>query len=284
VTDTQPCRRLPPWVTVRVPAGDALTTVHQAMATDRLHTVCESARCPNLTACYARGTATFMILGDVCTRGCGFCAVRSGQPDPPDPEEPCRVARAAAGLGLRHVVVTSVTRDDLADGGASAFAATIRALRAWLPAATIEVLTPDFRGVESALARVLEATPDVFNHNLETVRRLQPVVRPAADYDRSLDVLRRAARRPRAWRVKSGLMAGLGETDEELYAALADLRAAGCELLTIGQYLAPSPRHLPVARFVPPERFGEYARRGRALGFAAVAAGPMVRSSYRAKR
>lgn len=222
-----------------------------------------------------------MILGGVCTRRCAFCAVPSGSPAPPGPEEPARLARAAAKLALEHVVVTSVTRDDLPDGGASVFAKTIRAIRGRLPSGTIEVLTPDFLGDKRAIGVVLDARPDVFNHNLETVRRLQKEIRPKADYGRSLDVLRAAAEQGRCT-VKSGLMVGLGESDEELYGAMRDLLGAGCAVLTIGQYLAPSKAHWPVARYVEPAAFDDYARRGLEMGFRAVASGPLVRSSYRA--
>jgi lipoic acid synthetase len=249
----------------------------------QLHTVCETARCPNRHECFGRGTATFLILGNICTRHCAFCAVRRGTPLPPAADEPQRVAAAAVELRLSHVVVTSVTRDDLGDGGASIFAATIGTLKKRLPDATVEVLTPDFTGAEEAVAVVLRAGPHVFNHNLETVRRMQPVVRPQADYDRSLRVLRIASQWNPAVIVKSGLMVGLGETDEELGRAMDDLRAAGCSVLTIGQYLAPSPRHAPVARFVSPRRFQEYARRALTCGFSAVASGPLVRSSYQAE-
>lgn len=276
--------RLPPWIRIRVGAQDSTAAVNQLLSQTALHTVCQGAHCPNQHECFSRGTATFMILGDVCTRDCRFCAVTTGHPTPLDPGEPERVAEAAAKLGLRHVVVTSVTRDDLPDGGAGHFANTIRALRKRLPTAKIEVLVPDFQERAADMATVLTAGPDVFNHNLETVRRLQRAIRPAADYERSLSVLRFAA----AWSprptVKSGLMVGLGETDDELFEAMADLRKAGCDLLTIGQYLAPSQRHAPVARFVPPETFDAYAREGTRLGFGGVASGPLVRSSYQADR
>jgi lipoyl synthase len=275
-------RRLPPWIRVRVPASGQPAAVAALVAAGRLHTVCQSALCPNEPECFGRGTATFMILGEVCTRACGFCAVRGGRPRPPDPGEPARVAAAAAALALRHVVITSVTRDDLADGGAAAFAATVRAVRASRPPATIEVLVPDFGGDAAALGAVLAAGPDVLNHNLETVRRLQARIRPQADYERSLGVLRAAARWAPRPVVKSGLMLGLGETDAELAAALRDLRAAGCDALTLGQSLAASPAHAPVARFVRPAAFARWRQRALGLGFAAVAAGPLVRSSYHA--
>ncbi len=276
--------RLPRWLKVRVRVGGQdFAALQNTLRGARLHTVCESARCPNAPDCFARGTATFLILGDRCTRNCRFCAVEHARPGPPDPREPDRVARLADRMGLKHVVITSVTRDDLPDGGAALFAAVIRAVRRRRPEATIEVLTPDFQGDPAALRKVLAARPDVFNHNLETVRRLQPAIRPQADYERSLAVLRLAARLGRGRvRIKSGLMLGLGETAAELRAALDDLRAAGCEWLTLGQYLAPSSRHAPVKRFVTPAAFSRYARWARERGFAAVASGPLVRSSFHA--
>jgi lipoyl synthase len=247
-----------------------------------LHTVCEGAKCPNRTACWHDSAAAFLILGDACTRDCRFCAIpHDATPAPPDPGEPARLAEAAAAMGLRHVVVTSVTRDDLPDGGAGHFAAVIRALRDRLPAATVEVLVPDFQGDPAALALVLAAQPDIFNHNLETVARLQPAVRPQADYARSLAVLRQAS--AAGARTKSGLMLGMGETDDEIAAALRDLRAAGVALLTLGQYLAPSPAHHSVARYVSPAEFDRWRDAARALGFASVAAAPHVRSSYHAE-
>lgn len=249
-----------------------------------LHTVCSSARCPNRHECWNSGTATVLLMGDTCTRACRFCAVGHGPVAPIDPGEPDRVARAARELGLRHVVLTSVTRDDLPDGGASVFAAAVAALRRELPEATVEVLTPDFRGSAEALRAVFESAPDVFNHNLETVRRLQPEVRPQASYECSLRVLREASAWGRGMRVKSGLMLGMGETDAERLEAMRDLRGAGCELLTLGQYLSPGRAWWPVAEYVTPEAFEAYAEAGRGLGFAEVQAGPRVRSSYRADR
>ncbi len=276
--------RLPPWIRVRIGAHGSTAEVSRLLSQTALHTVCQGAQCPNQHECFSRGTATFMILGDVCTRDCRFCAVTTGHPSLPDPGEPDRVAEAAGRLGLRHVVVTSVTRDDLSDGGAGLFAATIGALRRRLPAAKVEVLVPDFLGRGVDLTTVLAAGPDVFNHNLETVRRLQRTIRPAAEYERSLDVLRFAAAWTPRLTVKSGLMVGLGETDDELFEAMNDLRNAGCDLLTIGQYLAPSRRHAPVQRYVTPETFTAYAREATRLGFHGVASGPMVRSSYHADR
>lgn len=275
--------RLPPWIRVRVSGSGVVDAVHSLLDQSALHTVCQGAQCPNQHECFSRGTATVMILGEVCTRDCLFCAVPTGRAQAVDPDEPQRVAEAAERLKLRHVVVTSVTRDDLEDGGAGLFAATIRAIRSRLPATTIEVLVPDFQGRERDLDIVLAARPDVLNHNLETVRRLQLSIRPAASYERSLAVLRYAAGWTPKTAVKSGLMVGLGETDEEIIEAMRDLRQAGCELLTIGQYLAPSPRHTQVERFVHPDVFAEYARRGTEMGFRNVASGPLVRSSYHAE-
>lgn len=246
----------------------------------RLSTVCVEARCPNLTECWSRGTATFMILGDRCTRRCGFCAVNTARPEPPEPDEPQRLAEAAAGLNLRHVVVTSVARDDLEDEGAAHFAACIRAIRMRLPQATIEVLVPDFHGRRESIRTVCEARPEVFNHNIETVARLQKGVRPAARYQRSLDVLRIAKELDPRVVSKSGLMLGLGETREELIGTFRDLRSAGCDLLTVGQYLRPGKGCVEVVRYYTPQEFEELGELALELGFAAVASGPFVRSSY----
>ncbi|MCC7518942.1 MAG: lipoyl synthase [Verrucomicrobiae bacterium] len=297
-----PRPRFPSWLRRPIPPAGAAPQVRRALEDLKLPTVCIEARCPNLHDCFARRTATFMILGDLCTRACRFCSVTRGRPAPPREEEPQAVAEACARLKMRHVVLTSVTRDDLSDGGAGHFAKTIRAIKARLPAARVEVLTPDFRGDTAAVDTILEARPEVFSHNLETVERLQRSVRGQANYAHSLAVLAHAARRAvernggsssppeapfsggnPAAAVKSGLMLGLGETFEETRAALRDLRAVGCVMLTIGQYLPPSPKHAPVARFVAPEEFDLLAREARAMGFAAVAAGPFVRSSYMAE-
>jgi lipoic acid synthetase len=282
--------RFPPWLRKRIPARGDAAEVGRLLRELGLATVCSGAHCPNLPECYARGTATFLILGDVCTRSCRFCAIRKGAAAPLREDEPEAVAEAAARLGLRHVVITSVTRDDLADGGAEHFARTIRAVRGRLPQAAVEVLTPDFQGRTEAIDTVLAARPDIFNHNVETVPRLYPTVRPEADYRRSLDVLAHAKQasgvpsgRLRLF-TKSGLMVGLGETAEEVRACMRDLRAAGCDILTVGQYLAPSSSHAPVVRFVEPVEFASWEAEARALGFAAVAAGPFVRSSYQAER
>jgi len=247
-----------------------------------LHTVCESAQCPNQGDCLARRTATFMILGDVCTRNCRFCAVSHGRPAPVDPAEPQHIAQAASHLGLRYVVITSVTRDDLPEGGAAQFAACIRELRALDASISVEVLVPDFRGDWQALGLVMEAQPAVLNHNVETVPRLYPSVRPQADYARSVELLWRAKEGRPGSLTKSGMMLGLGEEREEILRVMQDLREAGCDFLTLGQYLAPSEQHHLVVRFIPPQEFDEYARLGREAGFRGVAAAPLVRSSYHA--
>ena len=276
-------QRLPSWIRIRFKTDGNHALVQSAINRHGLHTVCESAHCPNRHECFNRGTATIMILGNICTRHCRFCAVESGKPAPLDRQEPHRAAALVKQLDLRHAVVTSVTRDDLPDGGASVFAETVREIRSLTRNGTkVEILTPDFNGSEEALNIVLDALPDVFNHNLETVARLQPLVRPQAGYRRSLGVLRHASASKQARAVKSGLMAGMGETDAELFQAMENLVEAGCELLTVGQYLAPSRNHLPVARFVPPELFAEYRQKALGLGFKEVASGPMVRSSYMA--
>jgi lipoic acid synthetase len=246
----------------------------------RLNTVCVEARCPNLTECWSRGTATFMVLGDRCTRRCHFCAVSTAPPEPPESDEAERLAEAAAHLGLRHVVITSVARDDLPDEGAGHFAACVRAARRRVPEATIEVLVPDFHGRRECIAAVCEARPEVFNHNIETVASQQRRVRPAGRYERSLDVLRIAGELDRGIRTKSGIMVGLGETRAELVQTMRDLLSAGCRILTIGQYLRPGERHVPVVRYYPPEEFAELADAARGLGFSSVASGPFVRSSY----
>jgi lipoic acid synthetase len=274
-------RRKPAWLKVRVPPARAFRATAGLLDSLALHTVCEEARCPNKGECFSAGTATFLILGDECSRSCGFCSVRHGVPRRVDEDEPRRVAEAARRLALRHVVITSVTRDDLPDGGAAQFAAAVAALRAAVPAASVEVLVPDLGGDAAALQAVLEARPDVLDHNLETVPRLYATVRPRADYGRSLELLRRAAAaRPRPV-VKSGLMVGLGETWEEVDAVLRDCAGAGVDLATVGQYLRPGRGCLPVARYVPPGEFTALEGRGEGLGLRIIAA-PFVRSSYRA--
>ena len=249
-----------------------------------LNTVCEEARCPNLGDCFSRGTATFMLLGDRCTRRCGYCSVATARPQPPDAGEPDRVAEAAARLGLRYVVLTAVARDDLDDGGASHFAAAVRAVRRRRPGARVEVLVPDFRGERPALESVLGAGPDVFNHNIETVPRLFPRVRPQGGYSRSLAMLGMARALRPAQAVKSGLMVGLGETDDEIASVLGDLRAAGVDIVTIGQYLQPHERRLPIEKYYTPEEFESLKLEGEALGFSRVESAPLVRSSYHARR
>ncbi len=271
-------QRLPQWMRRPIATDQSYPDVSKLLESLQLNTVCASAKCPNRHECWNSGTATVMILGNTCTRNCRFCNVNTGKPSPVDPDEPSRVAEAAKRLNLRHVVITSVTRDDLPDGGAQAFSNTIRAVKASMPEASVEVLTPDF--VEH-LDTVLDAKPDVFNHNLETVERLQVMVRPQASYEKSLATLRKAAERGGV-QVKSGLMLGLGETDEEIFQCLEDLYAAGVRLLTLGQYLAPTREHHPVERYLSPEHFDKLAALAREIGFAGVAAGPLVRSSYRA--
>jgi lipoic acid synthetase len=272
----------PPWIRRRLPSGPAYEKIRSLLKAGKLHTVCQEAQCPNVWECFSCGTATFLILGSHCTRNCAFCAVSHGPEFPPDPEEPRRVAEAAAALGLTYVVVTSVTRDDLADGGSGQFAQTIARLKEMIEGVTVEVLIPDFGGDEAALKTVLDAGPDVLNHNIETVARLYPTVRPGADYGRSLALIRRAGKTAPQIPTKSGMMLGLGETEEEIRTALADLRAAGCRMLTLGQYLQPSRSHLPVARYVTPEEFDAWKAEAEEMGFSQVASGPLVRSSYHA--
>ncbi len=279
-----PRPRLPEWLRAGQTHYNALHQIKSGMRSLGLHTVCESARCPNIHECFHRGTATFMILGDRCTRRCGFCAVPRGRRGeiPLDPEEPANVARMAASLELRHVVITSVNRDDLEDGGSCHFAATVREVRKALPRARIEVLVPDFCGDPDAVARVLDAGPDIFNHNMETVARLYRRVRPYAVYQQSLDVLYFARQYRRDALTKSGLMVGLGEDHEEVEALLRDLRGAEVDIATIGQYLQPTRRNLPVVEYVEPWRFLSWRDYGRSIGFKAVFSGPLVRSSYMA--
>lgn len=275
--------RLPEWIREKKLNLQQLHELKTLFRRKSLHTVCESLACPNRSECFSRGTATFMILGDVCTRSCGFCNVTTGRPyAPPSTEEPRSVAEAARQMGLRHVVVTSVTRDDLPDGGASHFASTIRAIRESLPAATIEVLTPDFRGDRQAVETVLQAGPDYFNHNVETVPRLYDYVRPGARFERSLRVLAHARRFAPSIITKSGLMLGLGERREEVLEVMRALLDAGCSILTIGQYLQPKREKLDVVEYLRPEVFEQYREEGERMGFAAVFAGPFVRSSYMA--
>ena len=276
-------QRLPEWIREKKLSLHSLREVKTLLRENQLHSVCESLACPNRSECFSRGTATFMILGDICTRSCGFCNVTTGRPyAPPSPDEPRAVAETAKKMNLRHVVVTSVTRDDLDDGGATHFAATIHELRTVLPDAAIEVLTPDFRGNADAVRIVVEARPDYFNHNVETVPRLYDFVRPGSRFERSLAVLREARRLDPTVTTKSGLMLGLGEKREEVVEVLEKLRASDCEIVTIGQYLQPKREKLDVVEYVPPAVFDEYREIGERLGFKAVFSGPFVRSSYMA--
>jgi len=274
--------RKPPWLKKRIPPFQDVQKVRSILEQTDLHTVCQEARCPNLGECFARETATFLILGRVCTRDCGFCAVERGAPGPPDEAEPQRVAQAVQKMGLHYVVITSVTRDDLLDGGASSFAKTIRAIRALNPKIKVEVLIPDFKGDQDSLKTVLKESPEILNHNIETIPRFYPRVRPLADYKRSLDLLKKSKKDCPHIPTKSGYMLGFGETREEVLELLRDLKEAGCDFLTIGQYLQPRQDRLPVIRFVPPEEFEEYKRIAERMGFRAVASGPFVRSSFHA--
>ena len=272
----------PPWLKKRIPPFQDLQKVKSILDDTNLHTVCQEARCPNLGECFARGTATFLILGRKCTRNCGFCAVEHGTPAPPDETEPDGVARAVKKMDLQYVVITSVTRDDLSDGGAFFFAKTIQAIRALTPKIKIEVLVPDFKGDLNSLKAVLNECPEVLNHNIETILRLYPEVRPLADYRRSLLLLIRAKQDFPHISTKSGFMLGLGETQEEVLGLLRDLREVGCDFLTIGQYLQPRQDRLSVVRFIPPEELGKYKEIGEGMGFKSVASGPFVRSSFHA--
>jgi lipoic acid synthetase len=275
--------RKPDWLKRRLPSGEAFNQVRELIEAGRLHTVCQEAKCPNIWECYSHRTATFLIMGERCTRNCRFCSVSPGRPEPLDPGEPDRVAEAIERMGLKYVVVTSVTRDDLPDGGAAHFAATIAEIRRRLPEAEIEVLIPDLQGDAAALATVLAARPNVLNHNIETVPRLYPKVRPQADYRRSIELLQRSRALAPTIPTKSGLMLGLGEMPEELRQTLQDLRAVGCRILTLGQYLQPSPEHLPVEAYVPPDEFEKWRKVALEMGFSEVASAPFVRSSYHAK-
>ena len=274
--------RLPSWFKKKIPDPGIITEMKDLIGDLHLHTICESAICPNQGDCYSKRTATFLILGNVCTRNCTFCAVTKGVPLPLDEDEPDHLAQAAASMGLKHVVITSVTRDDLPDGGAAHFAKTVALLKETNSELTVEVLIPDFLGSFEALKAVVDARPDVLNHNVETVPRLYPEVRPKADFERSVELLRRAKKLDSRIITKSGIMVGLGEREEELFRTMEALRSAGCDLLTIGQYLQPSPQHHPVVRYIPPEEFDRYARVGRDFGFTDVASAPLVRSSFMA--
>ncbi len=272
--------RKPDWLRAKLPSGSGYSAVRKMVDDNRLHTVCQSAQCPNMGECWSRGTATVMILGNICTRSCNFCAIQTGRPTELDLGEPARVADAVAKMNLRHCVITSVTRDELEDGGASVWAATIRAIRNRNPGTAIEVLTPDFKGKLDQVDTVLDAEPDIFNHNVETVERLQKPVRVQAAYKRSLKVLRHASDQGHV--TKSGIMLGLGETKPEIARTLEDMRDNGIKIVTLGQYLQPSSKHLPVDRWVTPEEFADWKAFGRRIGFDFVESGPLVRSSYHA--
>jgi lipoic acid synthetase len=283
VTEIKPRPRLPEWLRIKLPTADTFSRTRSLLDELKLHTVCESAKCPNHWECWSKGTATFMIAGDRCTRACGFCAVSTAKPLALEADEPQRVAEATRRMNLKHVVITAVARDDLADGGAQHFHRTIEEVRKLNPGIVIEVLTPDFNGHDAQIEMVLAANPHVFNHNLETVRRLTPEVRHRATYDRSLSVLKKVKdRRGENIHTKSGLMLGLGEREDEVLQAMIDLRAVHCNMLTLGQYLQPTLKHLPVAEFITPDQFTALGQRAREMGFVHVASGPMVRSSYHA--
>ena len=275
-------RNLPSWFKVKIRQGPDYREIRRIMDEQGLHTICEEARCPNVWECWNNRTATFLILGDICTRRCHYCAVTTGRPGDLDHEEPMRVADAIHKLGLRHAVITSVNRDELPDGGASIFAETLRQVRHKIPTCTLEVLIPDFQGSESALAKVMAEHPDILNHNIETVPRLFPSIRPQGKYDRSLQLLQHA--KDMGGRTKSGLIAGLGESNDEIREVMHDLRTVHCDILTLGQYLRPSQDHAPVARFYSPEEFQLFKEEGLAMGFSHVESGPLVRSSYHAEQ
>lgn len=277
-----PSRRLPPWFKVRLQTGPDYHDIRRTMDRLKLHTICEEARCPNVWECWNARTATFLILGDICTRRCHYCSVATGRPHAVDHEEPLRVAEAIQALRLRHAVITSVNRDELEDGGASVFADTIRQIRRLIPSCTIEVLIPDFEGNEAALAAVAAERPDILNHNIETVKRLFPSIRPQGKYQRSIELLRRA--KQMGMTTKSGLIVGMGESTEEAREVMRDLRSVDCDIMTIGQYLQPTKEHLPVARFYHPDEFAALKTEGLALGFRHVESGPLVRSSYHAEQ
>ena len=275
-------QRLPEWLKIRLPRPDSIKEVEQMMRTKNLHTVCESARCPNLPECWSKKTATFMILGDTCTRSCGFCAIKVGRGLEVDPFEPFHIAQTTKTMGMKHVVVTSVARDDLPDQGAEQFAKTIKQIQKHCPDVIVEVLTPDFKGREDILRTVVEARPDIYNHNIETVERLHTIVRPQAKYDRTMRLLEMVKELDPTIYTKSGLMLGLGETKDEVVDTLKDLRAIGVDAVTIGQYLRPTMKHLPVVEYIHPDVFKEYQEIGEELGFIFVASGPFIRSSYNA--
>lgn len=275
-------RRKPDWLKTRIPSGKEYLQVKEIIQRHQLHTICTSGLCPNISECWGRGTATFMILGEICTRSCRFCATKTGRPLPVDPQEPLRVAQSVKLMNLRHCVITSVDRDDLPDGGAMHWCETIRKIKQLNPETTIEALIPDFKGKEEHILLVIDSNPEVISHNLETVRRLTPIVRSASSYDRSLQVIRIIASSGKI--AKSGIMVGLGETDEEVLQTMDDLLAAGCKVMTIGQYLQPTRKHLPVSRYVSPEQFDQWREIGLKKGFRAVESKPLVRSSYHAEK
>ena len=272
----------PKWLRVKLPIGENYKKVRSLVDEHKLHTICESGSCPNMGECWGEGTATFMILGNICTRSCGFCAVQTGRPEPADEFEPGRVANSVKLMGVKHAVITSVDRDDLKDGGAEIWAQTVRAIRHQSPGTTLETLIPDFAGKWENLQLIIDVAPEIVSHNLETVRRLTKQVRIQAKYDRSLEVLFRLKKG--GMRTKSGVMLGLGETDEEILETMTDLRSVGVDILTLGQYLQPTPRHLPIQEFITPERFDKYGQLGREMGFRYVESGPLVRSSYHAEK
>lgn len=272
----------PKWLRVKLPTGENYKKVRSLVDEHKLHTICESGSCPNMGECWGEGTATFMILGNICTRSCGFCAVKTGRPDEVDEFEPGKVAHSVKTMGVKHAVITSVDRDDLKDGGAGIWVQTVKAIRHQSPGTTMETLIPDFAGKWENLQQIIEVAPEIVSHNLETVRRLTKQVRIQAKYDRSLEVLFRLKKG--GMRTKSGVMLGLGETDEEIIETMQDLRAVGVDILTLGQYLQPTPKHLPIVEFVPPERFEKYEKLGLEMGFRFVESGPLVRSSYHAEK
>jgi lipoic acid synthetase len=281
-TLAEPHRRKPDWLRVKLPNGDNYKRLRTIVREHKLHTICQSGNCPNIAECWGHGTATFMILGNVCTRSCGFCNVATGRPEPADPFEPARVARSVELMGVKHCVITSVDRDDLADGGSDIWARTIRSVRRRSPQTKLETLIPDFKGIWENLITVTNERPEVLSHNMETVRRLTRKVRVQAKYDRSLEVLMRAKRE--GLRTKSGIMLGLGEQDHEVLETLDDLRSVGCDVVTLGQYLQPSKKHIPVTEYVHPDRFAFFKEEGLKRGFMFVESGPLVRSSYHAAR
>lgn len=272
----------PKWLRVKLPTGESYKKVRNLVSEHKLHTICESGNCPNMGECWGEGTATFMILGNICTRSCGFCAVATGRPDAVDPFEPVRVAKSVKIMGVKHAVITSVDRDDLKDGGSLIWAETVNAVRRISPGTTLETLIPDFAGKWENLQNIIDVAPEIVSHNLETVRRLTKQVRIQAKYDRSLEALRRLKKG--GMKTKSGVMLGLGETEEEIYETMDDLRAVNVDILTLGQYLQPTPKHLPVVEFITPENFAKYKQIGLSKGFRYVESGPLVRSSYHAEK